>query len=101
MAKYELPIYGDNDAVVTEHKTNICPWGVYIEAAELAEGLQEKSAREQIEAIGTILKAVFSGLTDDELKRADRNDVINTFRQIVNGGQTIKGTGASVTPKNG
>ena len=101
MAKYELPIYGENDAVVKEYKTNICPWGIYIEAADLAEGLEKKAPREQIEAIGTILKAVFSGLTDEEMKHADRSDVINTFRQIVNGGQTINGTGASGKPKNG
>jgi len=91
MAKYELPIYGENDAVVKEYKTNICPWGVYIEAADMYESLQQKSPREQLEATGTILKAIFSGLTDEELRHADGLDVINTFQQIVVGGQRIKG----------
>ena len=91
MAKYELPIYGENDAVEKEYKTNICPWGVYIEAADISEKLKDKSPREQLEAVGAILKSVFRGLTDDELRRADGGDVMNTFRQIVSGGQTVKG----------
>lgn len=91
MAKYELPIYGDNDEIVKMHETNICPWAVYIQAADMQEQLQHKSAREQMDAVGDILKAVFPALTDAELLRADGGDVMNTFVQIVSGGQKIKG----------
>ena len=90
MAKYELPIYGENDAIVKQYETNICPWGVYIEAAELAETLQEKSPREKLESVGYILKSIFAGLTDEELRHADGGDVMNTFKQITSGGQTVK-----------
>lgn len=93
MAKYELPIYGENDEVVRMHETNICPWAVYIQAADMQEQLQEKSAREQMDAVGNILKAVFPALTDAELLRADGMDVMNTFQQIVSGGQKIRGNG--------
>ena len=91
MAKYELPIYGDNDEVIKMHETNICPWAVYIQAADMQEQMKDKSAREQMDAVGEILKAVFHTLTDAELLRADGADVMNTFIQIVNGGQKIKG----------
>ena len=91
MAKYELPIYGENDEIVKMHETNICPWAVYIQAADMQEELQKKSAREQMEAVGEILKAVFPALTDAELMHADGSDVMNTFIQIVSGGQKIKG----------
>lgn len=91
MAKYELPIYGENDEVVTMHETNICPWAVYIEAADLQEQMQGKSAKEQMQAVGNILKTVFPKLTDEELLHADGGDVMNTFMQIVTGGQGIKG----------
>lgn len=94
MAKYELPIYGANDEIIKMHETNICPWAVYIEAAELEEKIKDKSAREQMQAVGNILKAVFPELTDEELLRADGADVMNTFVQIVSGGQTIKGGNA-------
>ena len=91
MAKYELPIYGDNDEIVKMHETNICPWAVYIQAADLQEELKDKTAREQMNAVGDILKAVFVNLTDDELMHADGMDVMSTFQQIVSGGQKIKG----------
>lgn len=90
MAKYELNIYGKDDEIVKTHATSICPWGVYIQAAEISETMKEKSAVEQVNAVGDILKMVFVGLTDDELKHADVGDVMNTFTQIVNGGQKIK-----------
>lgn len=91
MAKYELPIYGENDEVTKHYKTNVCPWAVFIQAADMQEDLLEKSAKEQLEAVGTILKAVFHGLTNDELACADVGDVMNTFQQIVQGSQQIKG----------
>lgn len=91
MSKFELPIYGENDEIVKTYGANICPWGVYIQAAELHEKLKDTSALEQMNAIGNILKIVFSGLTDSELAHADGGDVMNTFKQIVSGGQTIKG----------
>lgn len=94
MAKYELSIYGENDEVVKKHETNICPWAVYIQAADLQEELKDKPARDQMKAVGDILKAVFVSLTDDELMHADGMDVMNTFQQIVTGGQKIQGGNA-------
>lgn len=91
MAKFSLNIYGKNDEIVKTHETNICPWGVYIQAAELGDTLKEKSATEQMHAVGEILKSVFMELTDEDLNRADVNDVMFTFQQIVNQGQKIKG----------
>lgn len=91
MAKYELPIYGENDAIVKTHATNIVPWAVFIQAADIQETLANKSAKEQMNAVGSILKSVFHELTDDELLCADGADVMNTFAQIVSGGQKIKG----------
>lgn len=97
MAKYALNIYGKNDAIEKTHEANICPWGVYIQAAEMQEQLQNKSAREQMDAVGEILKAVFCDLTDAELLRADGSDVMHTFLQIVSGGQKIRGCNSKNT----
>lgn len=99
MAKYELPIYGENDEVIKMHETNICPWAVYIEAADLQENLKDKPAGEQMKAVGDILKSVFTNLTDEELMRADGLDVMNTFMQIVTGGQNIKGCNTKNAPR--
>ena len=91
MAKYELPIYGNNDEIIKTYATNIVPWAVFIQAADLEESLEGKPAAEQMKAVGEILKAVFHELTDAELLCADGMDVMNTFVQIVSGGQKIKG----------
>lgn len=100
MAKYELPIYGEDDVIVKEYKTNVCPWAVYIEAADISETLKERTPREQLEAVGSILKSVFVGLTDEELLHADGGDVMNTFKQITTGGQTVRSGGSSSASKN-
>lgn len=89
--KYELPIYGENDEIVKTYATDRCPWGVYVQAAEVQESLKDKSPLEQMKVIGDILKMVFRELTDAELLIADGDDVLNTFVQICNGGQKIKG----------
>lgn len=99
MAKYELPIYGENDEIIKMHETNICPWAVYIEAADLQEKLKDKSPREQMQAVGDILKSVFVKLTDEELLHADGSDVMNTFTQIVSGGQSVKGGNVKNAPR--
>ena len=93
MAKFELPIYGENDEIIKTHSTNIVPWAIFIQAAELDEKTEKMSTLERLQSIGELLKAVFMGLTDEELLRADTGDVMNTFKQIVSGGQTIKGGG--------
>jgi hypothetical protein len=90
MAKYELKIYGKDDVVEKEYATNICPFGVFIEAAELNETLKNKSVKEQIMAVGDILKQVFVDLTDEELRHADTGDVFNTFTQIISQSKKIK-----------
>lgn len=91
MARYELPIYGANDEQVKMYETNVCPWAVYIQAAEMQETLADKSAVEQINAVGELLMSVFIGLTKDELAHADALDVMSTFEQIYNSGTKIRG----------
>ena len=40
--KYELPIYGENDEIIKTYGTNICPWAVFVEAADLQETIKNK-----------------------------------------------------------
>lgn len=101
MAKFELPIYGENDEIEVLHESNVCPWEVFIRAADIEEKLPKMSAKEQLEAVGDLVKAVFAGLTDAQLKRADALDVMNTFQQITRGGQKIRrASGAGAERKN-
>lgn len=95
MAKYTLNIYGNNDEIIKCYETDRIRWGVYLEAVNMSEnGLNGKSPIEQFEIMGTMLKKVFIGLTDEELECADAEDVMNTFTMLVRSGNAIK-TGES------
>lgn len=95
MARFGLKIYGRNDEITNEYETNIIPWAVYIRAAHLNGEMSKMDVTQQMQEVSEIMKSVFVGLSDDELNRADGNDVMNVFMQIVNGSGKIK------TPKNG
>lgn len=82
--KFELSIYGENDEVIKKYETNHVRWGVLLKAVDLQEKLKDKSPVEQFVAINEFVKSIFDGLTDEELEKADSNDVINTFKQLLN-----------------
>lgn len=84
MALFELNIYGDNDEIIKSYKTDKVRWGVYLEAEKLNEQLQGAKKSEQISKTSAIVKKIFPGLTDEELVKADGDDVMNTFHQLVN-----------------
>ena len=83
MAKFELPIYGKDDEIVKEYKTDIVRYGILEDAIKIAEETKGGTATEQLEAVTPILQRVFKGLTADELKDADLFNVFNVFNQIV------------------
>lgn len=87
--KYTLNIYGTDDEIIKTYSTNIVPWGVFVQAASLQERLVDKSALDQLKAIGELLQMFFVGLTEEELQHADVNDIMNTFKQITGGGAKI------------
>ena len=90
MAKYELNIYGANNEIEKTYGTDDMPWGFYIEAVKAYEEMQEMSEIEQFELIGSFVKRMFIGMTDDELYRAYGDDVMNLFKQLMRKAQAIK-----------
>lgn len=91
MAKFELPIYGENDEILKTYQTDHIKWDTMCKSATLADEMEEMTEAEAINVIGEFLLSVFIGLTEDELKKADCQDVVNTFNQIVRLGNRIKG----------
>ena len=89
MAKFELNIYGNNDEIVKTYATDRVRWGVFMQALELSEGLKEKSAGEQFKLINDFVKKIFPDLTDAELECADADDIVNTFKQLLNKSNAI------------
>ena len=83
MAKYELPIYGENDEIVKTYQTDLVRYGILEDALAIQENLNTMKPREQINQINSIIQRVFKGLTIEELHDADLGDVRNLFNQIV------------------
>ena len=94
MAKFELNIYGENDEVLKKYETDHIRYGVLMQAVKLKEDTDGKSQLEQFEAANQIVKSVFSGMTDDDLMKADVEDVMNTFRQVSAQAKGIKSSGS-------
>lgn len=92
MAKFELPIYGENDEIVKEYKTDIVRYGILEDAIKTAEETKSKNAQEQLKAITPILQRVFKGLTEEELKDADLFTVFSVFRQIISLANGLNGS---------
>ena len=91
MAKFELPIYGENDEVVKEYKTDIVRYGILEDAIKISEESKGGTAEEQLKAVTPILQRVFKGLTEKELKDADLFTVFNVFNQIISLANGLQG----------
>nr|DAJ98140.1 MAG TPA: hypothetical protein [Caudoviricetes sp.] len=91
MAKFELPIYGENDEIIKTYETDHIRWKLFVRAAAIKDNEMEndKSESEDLEQISDLLKDVFCGLTDEDLDNADFFDIINTFNQIAKIGDSI------------
>jgi hypothetical protein len=83
MAQFELNIYGNNDEIVKRFETDKVRWGVFMQALEVADELEKKSAAEQFALINKFVKKIFPELTDADLENADIDDVMNTFKQLL------------------
>lgn len=92
MAKFELPIYGENDEITKEYKTDIVKYGILEDAIAISEKTKGGTAQEQLKAVTPILQRVFKGLTEEELKDADLFTVFGVFNQIIALSNGLKGT---------
>lgn len=87
--RFELSIYGENDEVLKKYETDHVRWGVLLKAVNLQEIMKGKTPIEQVSMVGEFVKSIFVGLTDEELEKADTNDVMNTFKQLLSSVGTI------------
>lgn len=91
MAQFELNIYGNDDEILKRFETDKVRWGVFVQALEVADGLESKTVSEQFELINKFVKKIFPDLTDEDLENADVEDVMNTFKQLLSKAGKIGG----------
>lgn len=89
MAKFELNIYGENDEIIKTYETDHIRWGIFVKALEMQDSIEKKSVAEQLGYIGDLMKAVFAGLSDEDLEKADMFDLFNIFAQIIKSANKI------------
>lgn len=97
MAQFELNIYGTDDEILKTYTTDRVRWGVFMQALELQDGLENMSAGEQFKQISDFVKKIFPDLTDADLELADSDDVFNTFKQLINKARAIGGNQKNAT----
>ena len=96
MAQFELNIYDNNDEIAKHCETDRVRWGIFLQALELEETLKGASARDMITAVNEFVKKIFPELTDEDLMNADVDDVLNTFKQLLNKAKKIGGGAKNV-----
>lgn len=92
MARFSLNIYGENDEIIKTYETEHVRFRVLMQALELKE--RELDGGENIKAAISVVKAVFCGLTDEEIAMADTGDVLAVFAQVTRMSDLLK------VPKN-
>lgn len=97
MAQFELNIYGNNDEILKTYATDHVRFGVLIEAVKLSENFKAMSEVEQFEIIVPLVKKIFPELTDEDLEKADYEDVFNTFGQLMKKADKIGGNSKNAT----
>lgn len=80
MARFSLNIYGNNDEIIKTYETEHVRFGVLMQALEISEKNLDNA--EKLKAAMTIVKALFNGLTDEDLSNADTGDVLALFIQV-------------------
>lgn len=83
MAAFELRIYDEDDAIVKTFARDNVRWGVFLRAIGIQEEMVGKTADEQVIMVNDFVKTLFPNLTENELKNADAEDVMNLFWQLV------------------
>lgn len=91
MAQFELNIYDEHDEIIKRYETERVRWGIFLQALELEDSLKGAGGREMISAVNSFVKKIFPALTDEELACADVDDVLNTFKQLINKARKIGG----------
>ena len=91
MARFELNVYGENDEVIKTLATDILRFGVMEDAVNMAETLDEEKPQKQVENVKEIMKQIFKGCTDEDLRDVDIKQMFDTFRQVVSSANPTNG----------
>ncbi len=93
---FKLNIFGKNDEVVKTYQTSKLKYGVIEDMIMLSKEFEGKSSFEQFALMKPVLKNMFEGLNDEELRNVDFLEVLSVFKNLM----SIAANGFGVDEKN-
>lgn len=93
---FSLNILGENDKVVKTYETSKIKYGLIEDMVMLTKELDGKSELEQFALMKPLLKNMFAGLTDEELRDVDFIEVIQVIKNLM----SVANNGFGVNEKN-
>lgn len=82
MALFELNVYGANDEVIRTYKTSKIKYGLIEDFISLSKDLEGKNELQQFTLMKPILKTLFTGITDDDLRNVDFIEVTKVIMSM-------------------
>lgn len=81
---FKLNILGENDKVEKTYETAKIKYGLMEDLVLMSEELEGKNDFQQFILLKPILKTMFTGITDDELRNVDFEEVLGVFKNLMN-----------------
>ena len=89
---FKLNILGENDKVIKTYETSKIKYGLIEDMVSLSKELDGKNEFEQFGLMKPLLKNMFIGITDEELRNVDFLEVLSVIKNLM--GVATKGFGA-------
>lgn len=93
---FKLNILGENDKVVKTYETSKIKYGLIEDMVILSKELDGKSEFEQFNLMKPLLKNMFTGLTDEELRNVEFLEVLAVIKNLM----SVATKGFGVEEKN-
>lgn len=84
MALFKLNVYGANDEIIKSYATSKLKYGLIEDFVCLAKDLDNKPQLEQFQLMKPIIKNLFMGITDEELRNVDVIEVVQVITSLFN-----------------
>jgi hypothetical protein len=93
---FKLNILGEKDKVIKTYETSKIKYGLIEDMVVLSKELEGKSEFEQFGLMKPLLKNMFVGLTDEELRNVDFLEVLGVIKNLM----SVATNGFGVDEKN-
>lgn len=82
MALFELKVYGADDEIIKTYTTHRIKYGLIEDFIDLSKDLEGKNQLQQFALMKPILKTLFPGITDEDLREVDFVEVSQVILKL-------------------